>query len=190
MAHNQEKHAAKTDESTYDCNKCDKKFISEPSLKQHMNSKHKSAESLPVGHPDRVNNRETGSQESMRFACTLCGKKFPSANEIEIHVKEHSESQNGTEGFERQTSNRPCRFFKQGFCAKGNACGFKHNEPYTNYTPACKHGPQCFFLHKNRCSFFHPGVGVQNPEGQGFRFGFRNKRPPMGVKNMGTWMNY
>ena len=65
--HIQDKHSAQHDESSYDCTECDKSFTSEHSLKQHMNSKHKKTDSLPVGHPDRVREREQESQEPMRF---------------------------------------------------------------------------------------------------------------------------
>ena len=55
----------------------------------------------------------------------------------------------------------PVASLRKDFVLKAmHSCGFKHKDPYTNYTPACKHGPKCFFLHQNRCSFFHPGVGV------------------------------
>ena len=33
--------------------------------------------------------------------------------------------------------------------------------------PACMRGPRCNYLAAGVCSYFHPGVGVQNPQGQG-----------------------
>ena len=97
-------------------------------------------------------------------------------------MREH----HGDERFETQNRNRICRYFKRGFCAKGDQCTYQHKKPIKS-THACNNGMQCHFLKQNRCRFFHPEVGVTN---QGFQFGIRKNRPPVWVRDMNPWMDY
>ena len=46
---------------------------------------------------------------------------------------------------------------------RGIQCRFAHVEQYRQVAPQCQKGPMCWFLKQNKCSFFHPGIGVQNP---------------------------
>ena len=118
--HHEEHH---TSIQKFNCSVCDKNFITEPSFSQHMNSKHKSNNrNLPVGHPERLRTQEKVSHQQMKFACAVCGYRFQLPGEVEEHVREH----HGDERFETQNRNRICRYFKRGFCAKGDQCAYQH----------------------------------------------------------------
>ena len=91
----------------------------------------------------------------------------------------------------RIKTGRICRYFRRGYCAKGTQCTFRHSESYQIYAPACNQGLRCRYLAQGRCSFFHPGVGIQKPQRQqDFRFGSLRNRPPMLAQNMSAWMEY
>ena len=190
--HNQQKHAVEQIVTLYECESCEKTFTTQPALKQHKTSKHQNnyrdRQNLPVGHPERIAEQERVYLQRLNISCAICGGRFQSQSQLEDHMKEHTTNQ---QSFERQNANKPCRYFRRGYCAKGNQCAFQHNEHNQNYTPACNQGNQCRYLYWNRCSFFHPGVGVQKPQNmQDFRVGMRNNRPPMNMMNMNAWMDY
>ena len=56
--HIQNSHAVKGEKATFECKVCAKVYITEAALKQHNNSKHKTQDHFPVGHPERVNESE------------------------------------------------------------------------------------------------------------------------------------
>ena len=182
------------------CNICDKVFANPHSLKQHNTSKHNSSSKLPLGHPDQAKEKNNSEPKSAHIACVQCGKRFSCGREIDEHMREHrDEAVNGE--FEEYKNNRICRYFRRGTCTRGQQCRFSHNiENQTRqFTPRCTKGESCFFLQQNRCSFFHPGVGVQRPRtepgastnpNQGFQFAQRMNRPPIGAKQMNMWKNY
>ena len=125
-------------------------------MKQHINSKHTAQINLPIGHPERI----TESMQNMKFLCAICGQTFAVPTELETHVVEHAEEEK-VDGFSSVTTrNIICRYFKRGYCSKGDQCNFKHEKSETNSTPSCRRGRQCSYLKKNKCSFFHPGIGV------------------------------
>ena len=179
-----------------------------------MNSKHSNEKELPVGHPQRAHMK---NNESTNIACLQCDKRFTNGKEIQDHMKEHTGGNAGQE-FKNPGVDKICRYFKNGFCRKGDQCLFKHTEGQTNFTPKCARGTGCFFLQQNRCHYFHPGVGVQMPRmqteslqsecrykeqcwnistcsffhsnsNQGFRFAQRQSRPPQGIR-MNMWRDY
>ena len=194
------------------CIACDKKFPTEHSTKQHMQSKHhnNSKSSLPVGHPDRYHRKEVVQNK----ACVKCSKVFATGKETEDHMKEHARA---NDGFEYPRTEKICRYFRNGFCAKGEQCSFRHIE---NRIQECRRGQQCIFLAQNRCRFFHQNLGAQksrvwwgqhrqqkeckfqencwnlsdcqyiHKEQQGFQFSQQTNRPPKRVRNMRTWINY
>ena len=134
-----------------------KSFQTKPSLKQHMNLKHRFRENLPVGHPDRLSEQERVTQQSTQYSCNLCGCIFRFPNQIENHMKAHRNNSERPGGFENVNASKICRYFRRGYCAKGSQCEFKHSQAYKNYAPNCNQGPGCRFLSQNRCSFFHQG---------------------------------
>ena len=205
-------HAVQQNETIFECLVCDKTFSSEPSMKQHNSTKHKMQTNLPIGHPERIKE----SNQRMKFGCVICGKSFALPNELEEHVEIHTRKETEN-GFLPSTSKITCRYFKRGYCSKGEQCRFNHEKPKTHFAPMCNRGQQCVYLARNSCNFFHPGIGVQKPifkpeeqerkcrygtqcwkidtcifahENKGFQFKVRKNRPPMGVRNMETWMDY
>ena len=204
------------------CITCDKTFYTEHSFKQHMLAKHKEKEHTstsdyrPVGHPDRYQNK----QENNRwFACTKCTKLCGGGSELEAHMAEHIDNSGRNEGFQRVHKEKICRYFKNGYCAKGSQCLFKHYSHEPKGVEICKRGLHCTFLQQNRCNFYHEGVGIQNPKvsqeynGQrkecrfqercwnystctyyhkqlDFQFIKRSNSRPLSASNMDTWINY
>ena len=199
--HMQDCHKKKTvNQPVFNCDSCDKTFATEHSMKQHNTSKHRNDSTLPVGHPDQAKGKNNSANKASNIACVHCGKRFSNGTQIDEHMNEHrDETTNGK--FEEYKETRMCRFFKRGACTKGSQCRFSHgNENQSRqFTPRCSKGESCFFFHQNRCSFFHPGVGVQRPRTepasswhprQGFQFAHRMNRPPIGEKQMNKWKNY
>ena len=137
------------------CITCDKNFESQHSLKQHMSSKHSSERSFPVGHPQRT---QLKNHETLNIACTKCDQKFANGRQVDLHMKDH------TDGFKTPTSDKICRYFRNGYCAKGEHCIYKHVEIKSEETPRCNRGPDCIFMQQNRCNYFHPNIGVQRPK--------------------------
>ena len=101
------------------------------------------------------------------IACVKCGERFANGNNVDNHMKEHKEEETNGE-FQGYKETRICRHFRKGACFKGELCKFVHKRINIArvFTPRCSKGRNCFFLQQNKCSFFHPGVGVQNPQKQ------------------------
>ena len=159
--HIQTEHRNRNKNITVSCNICRQEFPTEHSLKQHTQSKHKKSVQLPVGHPNRVN----ADSQRMLISCTECDKRFVSANQVEEHIKQH-EDRTDQNQFERINKHKLCRYFRNGFCRRGEECNFKHSEEQRDRVSKCKRGQECVFFQQNRCHFFHPGYGVQKPRNQ------------------------
>ena len=204
------------------CNKCDKQFVSEHSLKQHTTSKHRNTIdncSLPIGHPDRIQSNNSQSR-ILNIACIYCDKRFANGQDIEHHLKEHSENteQLANNVFKDVKVNKPCRYFRIGVCVKGNECKFLHTDIVArnqSYLPKCNRGPECKFYMQNRCKFFHSRTSVENtykPQyinkqckyksdcwskrcnfnhpNQVFQLANKTNKIPIGSTMMNTWMDY
>ena len=197
------------------CQSCDKAFPSQHSLKQHINSKHMSEKDLLAEHPQRARMKNA---ESLKIACTQCDKNFATGKEIDDHMTEHDGSNHTEQDLTKFGYDKVCKYFRNGFCLKGDECPFKHIQIQPNVAPQCGRGQGCIFLQQNRCFYFHPVVGVQqqrikrNPQmnvecrykdqcwniddcsfshqAQGFRHTQRSSRPPQGSWRKNAWMNY
>ena len=68
-------------------------------------------------------------------------------------------------GFVNVDNSKDCFFFiKNGGCLRGTSCRFKHPEiQEAPKAPACRNGRSCKYLASGVCSFFHAGVGIQQP---------------------------
>ena len=200
--HKTEAHVNKQNGRMFKCITCDSTFESEHSVKQHMQSKHKSASSFPVGHPQRYARALPPSQN---IACTKCNKRFATGNQIEDHMTEHDKESE----FKNPRDDKICRYFRKGRCLKGDMCHFKHQTP-----PVCNKGPNCVFFAQNRCRFYHPGGSNNNNKSmkqreckfkincwnittcsyfhpqQDFQFLRKSNRPPQYVQNMDVWRDY
>ena len=162
--HMQKSHKNEDENLALGCNICDKQFPSQHSLKQHKTSKHKENNQLPVGHPERAYD----NPQRMLILCVECGKRFSNGNHVDEHMKEHRRISDEND-FEKPKSNKPCRYFRNGFCCKGEQCNYRHIEAQTK-SSKCNRGKDCSFFQQNRCRFFHPGFGVQKPVIQNERF--------------------
>ena len=188
------------------CITCDKNFMSQHSLKQHMSSKHVSERSYPVGHPQRA---QMKNKEILNIACTKCDQKFENGTQVDEHMKYH------TGGFKAKSFDKICRYFRKGYCAKGEHCIFKHVEIQSEPTPTCKRGQDCIFMQQNRCNYFHQNIGVQKPRSynnskpckfqeqcwdkseckfshssQVFRPVMKRSRPPQEQREVNVWQEY
>ena len=70
---------------------CDKEFLSQHSLKQHLNSKHKNEGELPVEHPQRAQKQ---NNQTYNIACVQCDRRFSTGKEVQDHIQEHNKEQN------------------------------------------------------------------------------------------------
>ena len=193
-------------DSSYKCNKCDKTFQTHVALKQHAQSKHEASARLPVGHQAWA--REPGrGGKVVKFSCTECQADFQNKTDLSVHVKSHNSNIScnkcgqifqtvGDQSHHKRTAHRdrnqdgftkvqsPCRYFLQGWCAKGDMCHFSHflnrNQDAQwgqgEQVPRCTRGPGCRFWAQGTCFFFHPriaspgrgsAVGGQDRGGQG-----------------------
>ena len=133
------------------CITCDKIFQTDHSFKQHMLAKHKDKDSspvpknntLPVGHPDRYQKKQ---EVRKSIACMICSKLYATGKEVEEHMEEHTQENEQNEELEYTKEDKICRYFRNGFCFKGEKCIFKHIK---NKIPVCKRGPECSFLYQN-----------------------------------------
>ena len=72
--------------NSFNCTKCVKRFATEHSLKQHMESQHKETPRLPVGHSQWAQKR---NGETLR--CTKCPRDLKGETELNLHMKkDHS----------------------------------------------------------------------------------------------------
>ena len=217
--HVEQKHKSNDKDEAYECDKCDKIFPSEHSLKQHKTSKHKSTNSLPVGHPERAQIENRDELKTLGISCVQCGKRFSNGTEIDRHMEDHiNEPRNNV--FREPRETKVCRYYRNGFCNKGETCKFSHkiNKEMVSRTPRCSWGEDCKFKMQNRCRFFHSGVGVQaqnhqssirsNKEcrykescrniqrcsyahpSQGFQFAQTHKKHNIGHRTLNPWLAF
>ena len=113
--HVKTEHKAQQDSVKLVCISCDKDFPSQHSLKQHLNAKHNNERDLPVGHPQRAQKK---NNESLKIACVQCDKRFATGKEVQDHMVEHTLN-NAEQNFKNPVMDKICRYFKNGFCSKG-----------------------------------------------------------------------
>ena len=155
MKKHEEIHTQKINEGGLKCITCDKEFQTQHSLKQHLDTKHKSNNiKFPVGHPGRY-------EQQKNIKCTKCGKLFQTGREVQEHMVEHTVENNDEQTHQFVRKEKICRYFKNGFCFKGEQCAFKHVQYRNNDTPVCRNGQECKFFLQNRCKFSHESVRVQ-----------------------------
>ena len=162
---------------TFSCNKCNKQFKAENSLKQHMSTQHTKLQqsvSPPIGHPQWA--MERNETNNLDYTCNQCESAFSELKDLRNHkANEHKgESFKGFQNVQKQ-----CHFFKQGRCNRIR-CRFAHGPPAQQQQqeqdqqeqqqhddhPLCTRGDQCQFLAWGKCNYFHPGVGVQQARQQ------------------------
>ena len=136
LQHNQ------TNVTEYACDMCDSKFNAQFQLRQHKSKKHV----------------ELNAQ--IRSNCEYCGQIFTNIEDL----KKHLETCDG--GFSNVKS-KECFYYNRGGCWRGDGCRFAHSKQNDQRIyPECRNGQRCRYLANGVCSFFHAGVGVQNPKPQ------------------------
>ena len=197
-------HTNRINENSFKCITCDKEFQAQHSLKQHLDTKHRKNTVFPVGHPDRYHNQK-------KISCHDCNMIFNNEREIHEHKKEHMIENNKEENYQFSRKDKVCRYFRRGFCVKGEDCVFKHISNQSMNVAACRKGQECKYFYQNRCKFYHDGerdrvqtTRVQKAcrykeecwniracrfshQSQGFQFAQRTNIPP---QNMNLWIDY
>jgi hypothetical protein len=80
-----------------------------------------------------------------------------------------------------------CRYFANGYCVKGESCSFSHIP--NNSVSTCRNGQRCGYLANGVCSFFHPGVGVQQPRFNNQSVNFVNNQNGFGTNQRTPFNN-
>ena len=120
----------------YKCDKCEQTFNAIYKLRLHTARAH-------VGQKN--------------VTCENCEQNFTNLQQLKIHM-DRCDS-----GF-TQVNRKICRYFANGYCWNIN-CRFSHPQNVSQ-TPVCRNGSTCRYLANGCCTFFHTGVGVQNPRNQ------------------------
>ena len=145
------------------CGKCRKKYRSAEEMNVHYENAHKvrfwecdkcdfTTRCVSEG-KKHVQEHRKGKVEE-KAECTKCDYQAVNEDDLKAHI---IRSHPGV-----LQSKRPCRFWKEGRCNKGENCRFSHRGPQ-NTGPtsahsnpnACRNGPGCRFLARGSCHFFH-----------------------------------
>ena len=150
------------------CDLCGKKFKSIEDLMHHLDVVHKqrifkcseceyTTRSRCEGN-EHMKTHNSEATDSERFDCNKCEYAAVNAEDLNAHIiRTHP----GT-----LQSKRPCRFWKQGKCTKGEDCRFSHRGPQPSgptsaplgrpHGPSrCRNGEGCRFLARGMCNFSH-----------------------------------
>ena len=182
-------------EIVFNCNKCEKTFSAQNALKQHIQTKHVTLAKLPVGHQNWAK-----EHNAKCYRCTECREGFKTEQDLRVHKithekdipcdecdemfetkgdqNHHKRTVHGSQRYRNsgfQTVQKPCRYFLQGWCTKGEMCNFSHSpnrnlKPHylqDHQVPGCTRGPACKFWAQGICFFFHPIPGSRGQGGQG-----------------------
>ena len=157
------------------CRDCGQRFLEDAQMKTHMKVKH---------------GRESVKYTDIFYHCkNECGEKFMSAKEMKYHSDSctYEDTRAGCTRCEYVAaspddlkahimrshpgvlqSKRPCRYWKEGKCTKGEDCRFSHRGPQSSGPTSaplgrsegrsrCRNGAGCRFLARGSCNFSHSG---------------------------------
>ena len=158
------------------CRDCGKRFYQEALLRTHMKTKHgRESERIvddifyhcknECGEKFRSSKEMKYHSDSCTFkdtreGCTRCEYLAVNSDDLKAHIiRSHPGA---------LQSKRPCRFWKEGKCTKGEDCRFSHRGPQSaGPTSAplgrsegrsrCRNGAGCRFLARGSCNFSHTG---------------------------------
>ena len=156
------------------CRDCGKRFFQDDQMRTHMKTKH-GRESVRI-------------TDDIFYHCkNECGEKFKSSKEMKYHSDSctFKDTRAGCTRCEYVAVNpddlkahiirshpgvlqskRPCRYWKEGKCTKGEDCRFSHRGPQSSGPTSaplgrsegrsrCRNGGGCRFLAKGMCNFSH-----------------------------------
>ena len=154
------------------CRDCGERFYQDALIRTHMKEKH-GRESVSIS-------------DEIRFQCKNdCGEEFKNSMEMKVHNDECTDVRAGCQRCEYIAVNaddlkahiirshpgvlqskRPCRFWREGKCTKGEDCRFSHRGPQSSGPTSaplgrsegrsrCRNGAGCRFLARGTCNFSH-----------------------------------
>ena len=113
LKEHEESHKNEFLQATLTCLTCNKQFLNEHSIKQHMQSKHSSLkQNFLVGHPQRYQRKAV----SQNITCVKCSKVFATGRDVEDQMVEHSTENEYNIEFKNPSKDKVCRFFRSGWC--------------------------------------------------------------------------
>ena len=148
MKHMKHIHTEKQKEHKFGCTICDFKEDTEEQIVKHLSDVH------------NVDDIPKEKEDTKDVNCPLCDFSSKSEEQTIKHIEDvHKLVDESTS----KKINKPCRYYRQKRCFKGQDCKFVHEEtqespnkkPTENTTKTCKHGIKCTFLKQNRCHFYH-----------------------------------
>ena len=153
------------------CIACDRKFVSDHDLENHMNSKHEKNVKCPscknVFTRDALKKHTDKGKctpKDVSYVCTVCKMLCIDEEDLKEHKKaDHDDNR----------SKQVCRHYKKGNCRRGDSCPWAHvghvtqeNSNITHKSTTvrpCRNGIDCVWKARGRCHFQHEGVGKQTP---------------------------
>jgi hypothetical protein len=145
------------------CGKCGKKCRSVEEMNEHYEKEHKvkfwecdecdfTTRCISEGEKHVLTHRKRNVEK--KAECTKCDYQAVNDDDLKAHI---IRSHPGV-----LQSKRPCRFWKEGRCNKGENCRFSHRGPQTTGSTsaplsrsACRNGAGCRFLVRGACHFSH-----------------------------------
>ena len=158
-----------------ECNICEKYFTSRQELKQHM-LKHETA--MECSECPFISTKKDAKQHTQGCSGKLSASKEMSycaeCGELNTHseMKKHMETEHRgrrADNREWEKTKRVCKFWRDGFCKKGDSCRFSHvgiqkklveNNTGPRREPQrekrrCRNGESCPWLARRKCHFSH-----------------------------------
>ena len=208
-----EAHKKKKHTKNYSCQVCKDRFEHKSELMKHMKHVHtektnehkkkeynfgciicdfrESTEDQISKHMAEVHNIEDAKKDNDLecFNCPLCEYN---ADSEELVIKHLEDVHKLVDEPKPRKINKPCRYYKQNRCFKGEDCKFTHEKTFENTYETkdnhnehikCKHGLNCTYLKQNRCSFYHEIAAQPRKESnlrQPTQGGRADPRPPSG----------
>ena len=154
------------------CLICDRKFVSEHDLENHMAAKHEKNVKCPSCKRNfskdalkRHTDKSKCSPKHVTFVCSDCKMECDDYEDLKQHkIYDHEDNR----------SSQVCSHYRKGNCRRAN-CPYAHvghqdliqvssnSTPKSTSVKTCRNGDDCVFKARGKCHFYHGGVGVQTP---------------------------
>ena len=156
------------------CVTCDRKFVTNHDLDNHMAAKHDKIVKCPSCknsftkdtlkiHTDKGKCRPGGG----KLVCTECKAICISDEDLRSHMRQDHDD---------VRARQVCIHYRKGNCRRGDICPYAHvghqdsipvRSSTTSMSPTtkpCRNGENCVWKSRGRCNFYHKEVGVQAPQ--------------------------